>query len=64
MKTTVSDLNLSSANENGLKASSSAFELLSRSNSNLNEEEPEAEPKEEVVVKKSAKKANRPKTVR
>lgn len=51
-----------------MKASNSAFEILSRSNSNLNEADPdapvEAEPeiKEEVVKKKSAKKSNRPKT--
>lgn len=63
MKSTVSELNLSSLNENGMKAASSAFELLSRSNSNLNEE-PEQEPQEEVVEKKSAKKINRPKTFR
>ena len=72
MKSTVSEFNLSSVNENGMKAANSAFELLSRSNSNLNEEEPrqqpetkvEPEPKEEVVAKKSAKKSARPKTFR
>lgn len=67
MSFTQSDLNLSSnVNGNGMKASNSAFDILSRSNSNsnLNEAEPEAQPdvKEEAVAKKSAKKSGRPKT--
>lgn len=66
MKPSYSEKNLSTnANENGMKSSSSAFEILSRSNSELKEEEPEPVVKEqEVVVKKSAKKSHRPKTFR
>lgn len=65
MKSTVSEFNLSSnPNENGMKASSSAFELLSRSNSDSNLIEEPAEVTEEVpvVVKKSARRSGRPKT--
>lgn len=69
MSFTQSDLNLSSnVNENGMRASSSAFDILSRSNSNLNEAGPDApteadpEAKEETLVKKSAKKSSRPKS--
>lgn len=62
MKSTVSEFNLSSTNENGLKAAGSAFELLSRSNSNLNNVEPEV--KEEAVAEKSAKKVSRPKSIK
>jgi hypothetical protein len=65
MKPAHSDFNLSSnTNGNGMKPSNSAFEILSRSNSNGVEDEPEPAPevKEEVVVKKSAKAVNRPRT--
>lgn len=69
MSFTQSELNLSSnANEKGMKTSNSAFEILSRSNSNLAEAELEPqvdaiqEAKEEVVKKKSGRKSGRPKT--
>lgn len=64
LKPAHSDFNLSSnTNGNGMKASSSAFEILSASSGNLIEDEPEPEVKDEVVVtKRSAKKVNRPKT--
>lgn len=46
-----SELNLSSnTNGNGMKQSSSAFEIISRSNSNLNDDDA-MEVKEEVVKK-------------
>lgn len=65
MKPAHSEINLSSnANgiSNGMKPSVSAFEIVTRSDSNLAEDEPEVEAKEEVVVKRSAKKVNRPQT--
>lgn len=66
MKPSYSENNLSTnANENGMKSSVSAFEILSRSNSESKEEEAEPVAKEqEVVAKKSAKKSHRPKTFR
>jgi hypothetical protein len=72
MKAAHSDMNLSSnpngmngngLNGNGMKSSASAFEILSTSNGNLNEEELELEPEqEERVVEKSANKVSRPRT--
>lgn len=68
MKAAHSDMNISRRhngiglkvnefNGNGMKASSSAFELVNNSKENLNEEEPEAK-----LVKKSSIKVSRPRT--
>lgn len=58
MKSSYSELNLSSKrNGNGTKMSTSAFELLSRTNSVVNEEKPE-----EVVKPVVNAKVNRPAT--
>lgn len=68
MKNSTSEMNLNGLNGNvvnGMKASSSAFEILRNSTNDLREEEPEAEPEpepEEVVVRRSAKKVSRPRT--
>lgn len=64
MKPASSEFNLSSnamVNGNGMKPSVSSFEIVSRSHSNLNEADVGGE-KQEVVVRKSAKKIGRPKT--
>lgn len=60
MKPANSDFNISNnLNGNGMKNSTSAFEILSRNNSNVDDEE---EKSDEVVVKKEAKTIERPST--
>ncbi|CRL04179.1 CLUMA_CG017287, isoform A [Clunio marinus] len=66
IRSSQSEFNLSHVKENTMKASSSAFEILSRSNSHQMEDESdpkhEQESEREPVTKKSSKKVQRPKT--
>lgn len=62
MKGAVSEFNLNSMKSNGMKPSASAFEILSRSNTNLSENTHEEEQVDESFEQKEIEKIERPKT--